>query len=371
MACASARNRTLSVLAAGLCGLLSACDQQSRGSESHAPPPVAVQIVRADPAPLPQTLTGVGSLRSPQRATIATEIAAKVVSFDIPEGRQVAAGHVLVRLDDVEYRAATRVARARLRHADERLQRLRSLHGAEVTSEQALEDALVAFDAARGALEEAESRLEHTVIRAPFRGVLGLRQINVGEYLEQGDAVVEITQVDPLELVFAIPQRHAARVAPGQVVLGMAELCGARFEGEVSALDPQVDPATRTLRILATVANDAGQLLPGMSARVRLLVGEIPDALVVPQEAVVRQGTKHLVYVLDSDDRVQPHEVQLGEFFADGVHLRSGVDAGARVVVSGQQKLRAQTLTAPQAYEPPENPNLDLGRFGPLAECEL
>ncbi len=367
----STQRRASFALAAALCALLGACDRESHGSQTREPPPVAVQIVRADPAPLPQTLTGVGSLRSPQRATVATEIAAKVVSFDIPEGRQVAAGHVLVRLDDVEHRAATRVARARLRHADERLQRLRSLRGAQATSEQALEDALVAFDAARGALEEAESRLAHTVIRAPFRGVLGLRQINVGEYLEQGDAVVEITQVDPLELVFAVPQRHASRLAPGQVVLGMAELCGARFEGEVSALDPQIDPSTRTLRILATVPNDAGQLLPGMSVRVRLLVGEIPDALVVPQEAVVRQGTKHLVYVLDSDDRAHSHEVQLGEFFADGVHLRSGVEPGARVVVAGQQKLRAQTRTAPQPYEALDNPNLDLGRFGPLAGCEL
>ncbi len=330
-----------------------------------------MQIVRADPAPLPQTLTGVGSLRSPQRTTIATEIAAKVVSFDIPEGRQVADGHVLVRLDDVEYRAAERVARARLRHADERLRRLRSLRGADATSEQALENAAVEFDAARGALEEAESRLEDTAIRAPFRGVLGLRQINLGEYLEQGDPIVEITKTDPLELVFAIPQRHAARVAPGQVVLGMAELCGARFEGEVAALDPQIDPATRTLRVLATVPNDGGQLLPGMSVRVRVLIGEIPGALVVPQEAVVRRGTKHLVFVLDADDRAHAREVQLGEFFADGVHLRSGVDAGARIVVSGQQKLRRRTSTAPRAHEPSRNPNLDLGRFGPLGECEL
>ena len=76
-------------------------------------------------------------------------------------------------------------------------------------------------------------------------------------------------------------------------------------------------------------------------------------------------------YVLDSEDRAYSHEVQLGEFFADGVHLRSGVEAGARVVVSGQQKLRRSVLTAPQVYEPSQNPNLDLGRFGPLAECEL
>jgi membrane fusion protein (multidrug efflux system) len=351
--------------------LAGGCDPESHGREVAEAPPVVVQVVTAIPAPLPRTLTAVGSLRSPQQATLATEIAGRVVEIDIPEGRQVAQGHVLARLDDQGYRAALRVAEARYRNADERLVRLRSLHRSNVSSEQALQDAIATFDAARGALDEAQSHLEDAVIRTPFRGVLGLRRINAGDYVPQGAPIVEITQIDPLELVFAVPQRHASLVAPDQVVRGMADLCGARFAGRVTAVDPQIDAATRTLQVLAVVGNEEGKLLPGMAVRLRLQVGEIPDALLLPQEAVVRQGTKHLVFALDAANRALTHEVQLGEFFPDGVHVQAGLAPGERVVVGAQQKLRPGVLAQPQPYTPAHNPNLELGRFGPPADCEL
>jgi membrane fusion protein (multidrug efflux system) len=351
--------------------LASGCGPASEGRELTEAPAVVVQVVTATPAPLPRTLTAVGSLRSPQQATLATEIAGRVVEIDIPEGRQVPEGHVLARLDDQEYRAALRVAQARFRNADERLVRLRSLHRSNVSSEQALQDAVAAHDAARGALEEAQSHLEDAVIRTPFRGVLGLRRINAGDYVRQGAPIVEITQIDPLELVFSVPQRQASLVAPDQVVRGMADLCGARFSGTVKAVDPQIEAATRTLQVLAVVGNEAGDLLPGMAVRLRLLVGEIPDALLLPQEAVVRQGTKHLIFALDASDRALTREVQLGEFFPDGVHIRAGLAPGERVVVGAQQKLRPGSLAQPQPYTPAHNPNLELGRFGAPADCEL
>jgi membrane fusion protein (multidrug efflux system) len=117
------------------------------------------------------------------------------------------------------------------------------------------------------------------------------------------------------------------------------------------------------------VPNEDGRLLPGMAVRVRLVVGTIPDAVVIPQEAIIRQGTKHLVYVLDDEDRARQREVTLGTFFVDGVHVPAGVDAGDRVVVAGHQKLRPGAPTRLQPYEPTENPNLELGWFGPEAGC--
>jgi len=351
--------------------LASGCGPESEGRELAQAPPVVVQVVTVQPAPLPRTLTAVGSLRSPQQATLSTEIAGRVVEIDIPEGRQVAQGHVLARLDAQGLRAELRVAQARFRNADERLARLRSLHRSNVSSEQALQDAIAAHDAARGALERAQSRLEDAVIRTPFRGVLGLRRVNAGDYVAQGSPIVEITQIDPLELVFSVPQRQASLVAPDQVLQGMADLCGARFSGRVSAVDPQIDAATRTLQVLAVVANDAGDLLPGMAVRLRLQVGEIPDALLLPQEALLRQGTKHLVFALDASDHAFTREVQLGEFFPDGVHVRAGLEPGARVVVGAQQKLRPGSLAEPQPYAPAHNPNLELGRLGTPADCEL
>jgi membrane fusion protein (multidrug efflux system) len=345
------------------------CGDESPRPEGGGRPPAIVQVVTVEPRDLPRTLSAVGSLKSPQMTTVASEIAGTVVSLDIPEGQRVEQRHVLAQLDDAEARAALAIAAARRRNARDRLARLQSLHAESVSSEQAFDDAKSEFDAAQGEFERADTLLGKTTIRAPFTGVLGLRLVNVGQYLDPGDPIVEITQVHPLELVFSLPQRNVSEIAVGQRVLGMVGLCEARFEGRVEAVDPRVDPATRSVRINALVPNEDGSLYPGMSVRVRLLVGTIRGALVVPQEAVVRQGTKHFVYSVDGGGLAQQHEVTLGEFFVDGVHVRSGLSAGERVVAAGQQKLSPGTPTEARPWEPTDNPNLELGRFGPLGAC--
>jgi membrane fusion protein (multidrug efflux system) len=330
---------------------------------------VVVQVVTATASELPRTLAAVGSLQSPETTMVASEVAGTTVGIDIPEGRYVAEGHLLARVDDAEARAALSVARARLTNAEARLGRLRSLRASRVSSQQALDDAVAEFDAARGEVDEAEIRLRKTEIRAPFAGILGLRQINQGQYLDRGDPVVEITQVDPLELEFGIPQRHASELELDQVVLGTVGQCGQRFEARVDAIDPRVNSATRAVRVQGAVPNPDGALLPGMAVRVRLVVGAIPDAVVIPQEAIIRQGTKHRVYVVDEEGRARERDVNLGAFFVDGVHVRAGVEVGDTVVVSGHQKLRAGAPTRPQPYQPTQNPNLELGWFGPDGDC--
>jgi membrane fusion protein (multidrug efflux system) len=325
---------------------------------------VPVQVVTAEPRVLPRTIASVGSLESPDMTTVASEVEGRVVDLDVPEGRRVEAGHVLARIDDAEARAALSVTRARLTNARDRLRRLETLHAERVSSLQAYDDAKSEFDAAQGAYDEAETRLEKTTVRAHFTGVLGLRQVNLGQYVEAGTAIVELTQVDPLELVFGIPQRFASDLAVGQTVRGVVGRCGPSATGRVDVIDPRVDPASRSLRLQASVPNPKGALYPGMAVSLRLVVGEIRDAIVVPQEAIVRQGTKHIVYTLDAEDRARQHEVVLGRFLDDGVHVKDGVASGERVVAAGQQKLRPGSATEPLPFEPTDNPNLELGRGG-------
>jgi len=322
----------------------------------------------AEAKPLPETLSAVGSLESPHMATVASEIAGRVVALDVPQGTRVEAGHVLARLDDAEAKATLSVAAARLENARDRHARQGPLHERGVASDQSLEDARSGLRGAEGAYQEALSRLEKHTIRAPFAGVLGLRQVNVGQYVEAGQPIVELTLVDALELRFYLPQQDLPRLAPGQKVLGVVGRCEARFEGTLSAVDPRVDPATRMVGLQAVVKGEPGSLHPGMAVRVRLLVDEIPDAILLPQEAVVRQGTKYLVYTVDAQNAAQPHEVTLGEFFVDGVHVTSGIAAGEQVIVSGQQKLQPGSPVAPQPWEATQNPNVDVGRYGP-ADC--
>jgi membrane fusion protein (multidrug efflux system) len=297
-------------------------------------------------------------------------IAGTVISLDLSEGAAATQGQVLARIDDSEARAAVEVATARFRQAQEHLRRIRKLREDRVTSEQELDDAISAFHSAKGTLAEANARQAKTSVRAPFDGILGLRKISLGDYAEIGDPIVEISQTDPLELVFGLPQRFAADVATGQTVRATTGRCGEKFVGRVVAVDPVVDTATRTLRIQAAVPNPKGTLLPGMAAQVRLEIGEIPDAIIIPREAIIRQGTKHIVYTLDENDHAQYREVTLGEFFAAGVHVTTGIASGDRVVVSGHQKLRPNTPTLPTAFEPTQNPNLELGWLGPTGDCQ-
>lgn len=349
--------------------LLWGCGPESGPGTAAGPPPVVVQVLTAAAQELPRTLPAVGSLQSPQTTTVASEVAGTVVAIEIPEGRYVKADHLLARLDDAQAQAALKVARARLTNASARLARLRSLRASSVSSEQALDDALAEFDTARGQVDEAETRLDKTRIRAPFGGILGLRQVNQGQYLDPGDPIVEITQVDPLELEFAIPQRWAGELAVDQVVLGTVGPCGQRFEARVDAIDPRVDPATRAVRLQATVPNPDARLLPGMGVRVRLVTGSIPDAVVIPRQAVIRQGSKHRVYVVDGDGKARQRDIRVGTFFVDAVHVPAGVDPGDEVVVAGHQKLRPGAPTSAQPYQPTKNPNLDLGWFGPDGDC--
>jgi len=348
---------------------LAACgppDEAGPGGRQR--PPTPVDFVVADARAIPRTLSSVGAFESPEMTTVASEIDGRIVGLDAPEGRRVEAGHVLARLDPAEARAALRIADARLRNARDRLARLERLRERSVSSEQAYDDAASEFDAASGAHAEATTRLEKTSILAPFAGVLGLHQVNVGDYVAPGTAIVELTQVDPLELVFGIPQRFAAELSVGQVVKGRVGRCGPAFEGKVEAIDPRVDPATRNVRLQAIVPNPEGRLLPGMAVSLQVVVGRIEGAVVVPQEAVVRQGTRHIVYTLDAEDQALQKTVLLGQFMADGVHVREGIEPGDRVVAAGQQKLRPGAATAPSPFVPTENPNLDLGE-NPGAGC--
>jgi membrane fusion protein (multidrug efflux system) len=337
---------------------------ESPAAVPDGPPPAVVQVVTAEARTLPRTLSAVGSLESSKTAPVAAEIPGTVVWLDVPEGRPVEAGRVLARLDDSAARAALSRENAR-----DRLARQEPLHAQGVASAQTLDDARSELRAAEGAFQEARTRLEKHTIRSPYAGLVGLRQANVGQYVAAGQPIVELTLSQGLELRFSLPQQDLSRVAVGQAVHGVVGRCEARFEGKVSAVDPRVDESTRMFNVRALVSGEDGALHPGMAVRVRLLVAEEPRAILLPQEAIVRQGTRYVVYALDAEGRAEQRAVTLGEFFVDGVHVAEGVAAGERVVASGQQKLQPGTPVDGRPFAPTQNPNVELGRYGP-ADCE-
>ena len=311
-----------------------------------------------------------GSLKSPKTTELAAERPGKVVFLDIPEGQEVKVGHVLARIDYDQAQAAVDIAQARYKNAQETLARLKTL-SAKATSQQALDDAQAGLDAAQGQLADVKVALQKTTIATPFSGVLSLRQISLGAYLDAGDSIVRLTQIRPLHLIFSLPQRFVSQVKLGQTVHGAASNCEEKFTAQVTAIDPFLDPATRSVQIQATVPNESGRLLPGMGTNVRLEVENILDALLIPQEAVIRQGTKRLVYTVEADGYVQSKEIILGLAFVSQVQVETGLHAGEIVVTAGHQKLRPGAKVDPKPYTPITNPNLDLGVNGFTVPCEF
>ena len=360
--------RQIAVLGLALVAL-SAC---GRGAPSAAagngpapgapgPPPLPVQTAVAEREAMPITIAAVGSFQSPETTTVAADVAGLITHLDTPEGRFVGKGHLLARLDDAVSRAALQVTEARERNARSELARVRPLYEDGVVPRSTYDNAVAELEVAEGQLSEARTRLGKNEVRAPFAGVVSLQTAQMGQYVSSGDAIVRITKVQPLELVFTVPESDAAKVRPGQPVEGHVGRCGEAFTGVVQALDPMVDAATRTLEVQARVSNEAGTLRPGMSARVRLTVGSAGDTLTVPRPALVHQGTRYLLYTVDETGTVGEREVRPGQFLVDRVEIRQGLESGEQVIVAGHQKVRPGAKVEPTPWQPIENPLLSLG----------
>lgn len=353
-----------------LLALLSACETTSGAPTPVERPPTPVQTIVLEPAEIPSTLSAVGSLVSPQTTELSTEIGGKIVSLNIPEGKRIKKGHVLARIDYEQAQAAVVIAQARATNAQKTLERLKKL-SSRARSQQALDDARAELDSAAGQVADATSVLRKTTLAAPFSGVLGLKLVSLGAYLDPGTPIVRLTQINPLHLIFTLPQRYVLQLKTGQTVRSAVGDCAQTFSAVISVIDPYIDPATRSVQIQAVVPNTEGTLLPGMAAAVRVEIENIPNALLVPEEAIIRQGTKRLVYTVGPEQTVTPTEIRLGQFFMNRVQIEHGVSAGDSIVVAGHQKLGPGAKVAPQPYEPIANPNLALGVNSKTMECEF
>ena len=343
--------------------LMVGCSQSEATADAPpaAPPPVSALVTSAEVRSLQSEVSTVGSLRSPETTTVAADVSGIIVSLSAPEGRRIRAGSEIARLDDAETRAALRVAEARHRNARVALDRAKPLVADGVVPQQTLDDAEAEMATAEGLLEEAQTRLSKTRIVAPFGGLVGIQTAQVGQYVSSGDPIIQLTQLDPLELVFGVPEDRASDVEIGQRLSARVGRCGVDFTATVQALDAQIDPQARTLAVQARVPNSERKLIPGMSAQIRLPVGEARERIVVPREALVAQGTTYQVWVVGDDDTVQPQQVTPGRNYPDVVEITGGLEPGTRIVAAGHQKLFPGARVVPQEWKATENPDLDRG----------
>lgn len=302
--------------------------------------PVSVTAIKVATAKLPQTITAVGSLRSDESITVRPEVAGRVNAILFQEGQRVPRGALLIRLDASVNEADVQQARANLKLAQSKFDRAVDLAKSNFISSQAADEAENNLRVAEAAVQLAEAKLAKTRIVAPFSGIIGLRSVSVGDYVKEGQDIVNLESIDPLKVDFRVPEIYLRQIQVGQVLeVGLDALRDKSYEGRVYAINPLVDAAGRAIVIRAQVKNQDATLRPGMFARVRLITSEHQEALVVPEQVIVPQGDEQFVFRV-VDGKAVRVKVTVGQRREGLVEVVSGLGAGDVVVSAGQLKLR-------------------------------
>jgi membrane fusion protein (multidrug efflux system) len=314
-------------------------------------PPTQVETARVQPQPLSDQFETVGTLRAEESVVIRPEVDGKIQTIHFTEGQKVDAGALLFTLDPALTQAALNEANANLENSRRADARASELAGKQLISRADVDTAKAALgvDLARAA--SARTRLEKTQIRAPFAGVVGLREVSAGDYISTGQALVDLVRMDPLELTFRVPEVQLGKLKLGQaVVFAVDAFPSDRFQGAIVAIAPTIDLASRSAELRARVDNPDLRLRPGLSARLQLVFATKPDALLVPEQAIWPNGDQAMVYLVrDGVAKLVP--VTLGARQPGMVEVTEGLKAGDEVVTSGQQKLHdgAKVATAAAA----------------------
>lgn len=309
----------------------------------------AVEVVRVVTARIQDDAQAVGSLRSRQSVTLQPEVAGRVVQIGFEDGARVRRGQLLVQLDDALPRAELSQAQAQLSIAQATLQRNQELVEQNFVARRVLDENQANLQVAQAQVALAQARLQRMRITAPFDGTVGLRRINLGEYVKDGADLVNLEDTSALTVDFRLPERYQSRIAVGQTVqVQLDALPGQSFVARVQALDPLLDVDGRSIAVRANLPASPGSALrPGMFARVLTVFSVDEAALVVPEEAIVPQGGKQFVIRIETEgegDAIKQlsrrTEVQLGLRRGAQVQITSGLAAGDTVVVAGQQRLQ-------------------------------
>ena len=324
-----------------------------------APPASAGVPVKAVPvkvAGVSDDVTAVGSLLAEESVMIRPEIDGRIVGLDFQEGQAVSSGARLVTIDSTEVEAQVAGIRADLKTEEQRLVRTQELFDQKFISKDALDVQNGNAARLRAKVREAESRVAKTVIRAPFSGIIGLRQVSPGAYVKAGSDIVRLENVSSIKVDFRIPENYMSKVHSNQdISVHLDAFPGEEFKGRVYAIEPVVDEKTRTIAMRARIPNRGFKLKPGMFVRVAVTLESRPSAIIVPETAIWPQGRDTFVYRV-VDGKAALTKIEIGVRRPGEVEVLKGVGAGDMVVTDGQMKLRdgvaVTVLSAPNVAAP-------------------
>jgi membrane fusion protein (multidrug efflux system) len=302
--------------------------------------PVAVEVARVAITTVQEDVDAVGTLRSNEAVVVRPEISGRIERLNFTEGAAVQKGQVIVALDDSVPAAELAQAKANLALAESNYSRTQELEKQKFVSATARDQALNALRVAQANVQLMEARLAKTKIVAPFGGIIGIRQVSVGDFVKEGQDLVTLEDISALKVDFRVPEQFVAVLKPGQTVeMATDALPGRKYVATLDAIDPLVDQAGRAVLLRARLKNSDGKLRPGMFVRTRLIVSQRDNALIVPEEALVPVGGDQFVFRV-ADGQVQRVKIDVGVRRAGMVEVKQGLAPDDVVVTAGQLRLR-------------------------------
>ncbi len=310
--------------------------------------PVAVEVGRAESIRLTDEAQAVGALRARQSVMVRPEVSGRIAQLGFTDGQAVKRGQLLVQLDDTLQQAQLKQAQAQASIAQTNLARSRELLAQGFVSASAVDQNAAAMQVAEAQVALAQAQLGRMKILAPFDGVMGIRVVNLGDYVKDGADVVMLEDLSTMWVDFRLPERYVGQLKPGLVVdVALDAVPGKEFKGRIQALDSQVDANGRALLVRARVDNPGSQLKSGMFARPRVVLSVREQAVLVPEEALVPQGGKQFVFKVSEEPGGQKvarrAEVKVGLRVLGKAEVLGGVEAGDVVVTAGQARLRGES----------------------------
>ncbi len=312
---------------------------------ASGPRAAGVEVAKVDTMRIVDDTQAVGSLRSRQNVMVRPEVSGRVGKINFRDGERVQKGQLLVQFDDQLPRAQVAQAEAELSIARANHKRNQELVAQNFISQRSVDESGAALQVAEAKLALARATADRLRILAPFDGTVGLRSVNVGDYLKDGADIVNLEDLDAILVDYRLPERFQAKVRRGQTAMvAIDALPGRKFPALVQAVDPLVDANGRSVGVRACIDNRSMQLRPGMFARVTAVFGEREKAMVVPEEALVPQGGRQIVFKVvpgEGDTKVsQRTEVKVGLRIPGKVEILEGLQPGDVVVTAGQQRLQ-------------------------------
>lgn len=302
--------------------------------------PLPVNVVELRPERLENNLSITGTIIPNETVNLRPEIPGLVTKVAFREGEFVKKGTPLVYLNDDELKAQYDRLSYTKKLFESQENRQKQLLEKEAISQEEYDIVLNQFNTNLADLRLVEAQLNKTIIRAPFDGVVGLRQISEGSVIGTADVIASIVNIDPIKIEFSIPERYANQVQLGSKIFFVNDAGGADVEGTVYAYEPSIETGTRTLRIRATSPNQDRRFLPGMFVRIRYILGVNEDALMVPSEAIIPELSGYKVYIVNSEGKVEERQVTIGTRTDRFVQLVDGVKSGDLVLTTGILQVR-------------------------------